>query len=167
MKKIDNNLKLIYVHKIGINSKNEGLYEFIFSKDPTNIDIEGWQWDLSPACDNAEPPEADRVDLILNLKTDKFDLFCLHEAVDREYMHGYHLIHALAYEIESNGDDESFGENEYDEGWDIIGDSSEINEIPLLVFHYGVSVQDVVDKFYERDIVLQNNEFIEGKNINV
>lgn len=167
MKKIDKNLKLIYVHKIGVNSKNEGLYEFIFSKDPTYIDIDGWSWDISPACDNAEPPEEEYVDLILNLKTDKFQLFCLHEAVDREYMHGYHLIHALAYEMENEDEDGDYDSNEYDDGWDIGEDSSEMSDMPLLVFHYGISVQDVVDKFYERDIVLQNNEFVQGNNIEV
>ena len=38
----DNKLKLIYVLKIGYNSKFEGLYEFIFSLDETNVDEEGW-----------------------------------------------------------------------------------------------------------------------------
>jgi len=96
----DDKLKLIYVNKIGYNAKGEGLYEFIFSLDPTNVDIEKWSWDLSPACDNAIPPTEEYIDAIFNLKTSSFDLFCLHEAVDREYMHGYHTIHALAYEIE-------------------------------------------------------------------
>ena len=82
----DKKLKLIYVLKIGYNSKNEGLYEFIFSLDETNIDIEGWCWDLVPACDNAQPPTTDYINAIFNLKTSTFDLFCLHEAVDRQYM---------------------------------------------------------------------------------
>ena len=96
----DKQLKLIYILKIGYNTKGDGLYEFIFSKDPTNIDINGWQWDLSPACDNSQPPTEDYTDAVYSLKTKSFDLFCLHEAVDREYMHGYHTIHALAYEVE-------------------------------------------------------------------
>lgn len=164
MKKLDKNLKLIYVHKIGENAKNEGLYEFIFSKDPTHIDMEGWFWDMSPACDNAEPPEQEYIDLILNLKTDKFNLFCLHDAVDREYMHGYHLIHALAYEKEKENDGTEI-DNEYSDGWNI--DGTEIGEVPLLVFHYGSTLQEVQDSLYERDIVLNNNEFVEGKNINI
>ena len=52
----DKKLKLIYILKIGYNTKDEGLYEFIFSLDHTNIDVEGWCWDLNPACDNAIPP---------------------------------------------------------------------------------------------------------------
>jgi len=98
-------LKLIYIKKIGYNTKDEGLYEFIFSLDPENIDVEGWCWDLNPACDNAMPPTEDYIEAILNLKTSSFDMFCLHEAVDREYMHGYHTIHALAFETEREEDD--------------------------------------------------------------
>ena len=165
MKKTDKDLKLIYVHKTGINSKGEGLYEFLFSKDPSNVDIDNWCWDLSPACDNAVPPEDSYVDLTLNLKTDKFILFCLHEAVDREYMHGYHLIHALAYEKEIE-DDGSTIENEYDDGWN-IGEDGLIDDVPLLVFHYGITISEVTDKFYERDIVLNNGEFVEGSNISI
>ena len=163
MKKLDKDLKLIYVYKNGENSKGEGIYEFIFSKDPTKIDIAGWGWDLEPACDNAEPPDKDHIDLILNLKTDKFKLFCLHEAVDREYMHGYHLIHALAYEEETElGDDLNIS---YDSGWD-LGDGG-MDELPLLVFHYGTTLKNIEDSFYERDIILNNNEFVESKNIEI
>jgi hypothetical protein len=43
---MDEDLKLIFVLKIGYNTKGDGLYEFIFSKDPTKIDVEGWCWDL-------------------------------------------------------------------------------------------------------------------------
>jgi len=143
MKYDENKLKLIYINKIGYNSKGEGLYEFIFSNDPTNIDVEGWCWDLSPACDNALPPTKDYVDAIINLKTSSFDLFCLHEAVDREYMHGYHTIHALAYEIEKQDND----------------------DLPLLVFHYGMSLSKIKDMLTSRKIILKNNEFVEISSI--
>jgi len=146
-------LKLIYVLKIGYNSKGEGLYEFIFSTDETNIDVEGWSWDIDPAVDNAEPPEEEFIDEIFNLKTSSFDLFCLHEAVDRPYMHGYHNIHALAYEIEKVDDD---GFNQYEE---MFEDS---DEKPLLVFHYGMTFERVKDLLYERKIILRDNQFIES-----
>lgn len=154
MKNTDNHF-LIYVLKIGYNSKGEGLYEFIFSDDITNIDPEGWCWDLSPACDNATPPTDDYVTKILNLKTDKFDLTCLHEAVDREYMHGYHTIHALAYESEKEND----GFDSYDDMF------SEDSDVPLLVFHYGMSLDKIIDLLEPRNIILRNNEFIESSKI--
>jgi hypothetical protein len=155
----DNKLKLIYILKIGYNSKEEGLYEFIFSLDETNIDTEGWCWDISPACDNAMPPTGDFVNAVINLKTSSFDLFCLHESVDREYMHGYHTIHALAYEIERE-DGGVGGFSDYEKMFE--GDN---NDIPLLVFHYGMTLTKIKDMFSARKIILKNDEFIETSSI--
>ena len=154
----DKTLKLIYVLKIGYNAKDEGLYEFIFSIDPTNIDVEGWCWDLEPACNNAEAPTEDYINAIFNLKTASFDLFCLHEAVDREYMHGYHTIHALAYEIEKESDDTAF--SDYEQMFEGNND-----EIPLMVFHYGISLEKVKNILSSRKIILKNNEFVETSSI--
>lgn len=150
----DNKLKLIYVLKVGYNARGEGNYEFIFSSNPDNIDVEGWCWDISPACDNALPPAEDFVDELISLKTKSFDLFCLHEAVDREYMHGYHTIHALAYEVEKDGDE---NRDDYDKLF-----NEENDDIPLLVFHYGMSLAKVKDLLNSRKIILnKNNEFVE------
>jgi hypothetical protein len=152
-------LKLIYVLKIGYNSKDEGMYEFIFSLDETNVDEEGWCWDLSPACDNALPPTGDYVNEILNLKTSTFDLFCLHEAVDRPYMHGFYTIHALAYETGKEGG-ESDGYAQYDS---IFNPDEE--DLPLLVFHYGMTLAKVKELLYARKIILKNKEFVETSSI--
>jgi hypothetical protein len=149
----DDNLKLIYVLKIGYNAKDEGLYEFIFSSDPTNIDVEGWMWDISPACNNADPPTEDYIDAIFNLKTSTFDLFCLHEAVDREYMHGYHTIHALAYETEKESD-ANF--SDYEQMFE-----NDNEDVPLLVFHYGMTLKKVKALLDVRKIILKGNEFVE------
>lgn len=151
----DEKLKLIYVLKIGYNSKEEGLYEFIFSTDETNIDMEGWCWDISPACDNALPPTEEFIDAVFNLKTKSFDLFCLHEAVDREYMHGYYTIHALAYEIPPQKNDGD-GFSDYEKMFENDND-----DIPLLVFHYGMSLRKIKEMLEPRKIILKNNEFIE------
>lgn len=155
----DSKLKLIYVLKIGYNSKNEGLYEFIFSIDESNVDVEGWCWDLEPACNNAMPPTEDFINAVFNLKTSSFDLFCLHEAVDRPYMHGYHTIHALAYEVEKkdeNGNTLSDFDNMFTE---------ENADVPLLVFHYGMTLAKVKDLLNSRRIILKNNEFVETSSI--
>jgi len=158
----DSQLKLIFVLKIGYNSKGEGLYEFIFSKNPENIDVEGWCWDISPACDNAMPPTEDYIDAVYSLKTSSFDLFCLHEAVDREYMHGYHTIHALAYEIEKQIDENGNGRyGDYDE----MFNNKEDDDLPLMVFHYGMTLEKVKEILGARKIILKNNEFIEVSSI--
>lgn len=152
-------LKLIYVLKIGYDSKNNGLYEFIFSNDITNIDAESWCWDISPAINNARPPEKEYIDKIINLKTNSFDLFCLHEAVDREYMHGYHTIHALAYETDKNIDN---GFEDYETMFDDNDDDN-----PLLVFHYGMSLTTIIELLDSRKIILRNDEFIEVSSIEI
>jgi hypothetical protein len=165
----NNELKLIYVLKIGYNSKHQGLYEFIFSKNPTNIDYEEWGWNLEPACDNANPPTDDYVDAVYSLQTDSFDLFCLHEAVDREYMHGYYNIHCLAYEKERE-EDNYYDEGKYDNIFDQLGAEDEEydeNGIDVLVFHYGMSLDDVEKTLIERDIILRKNQFIQSKNIKI
>ena len=161
---MNNDLKLIYVLKIGYNSKNQGLYEFVFSKDPTNIDYEKWGWDLTPACDNANPPEEDFVDQIYSLQTDSFDLFCLHEAVDREYMHGYYNIHCLAYEQYR----EDSGYDDYENIFDQLGGKEETeSDIDVLVFHYGMTLENVENVLYQRDIILRKDKFIQSKNIKI
>jgi len=150
------NLKLIYIYKIGTTSKGDGLYEFILSEDPTNIDSESWGWELSPACDNAQPPSEDYYDKIISLKTDKFSLTCLHEAVDREYMHGYHNIHALAYENDEISTD----------GFESYEDLDNYDK-PLLVFHYGMSLNDIKGVLSDRDIILNGDKLVEPKDVKI
>lgn len=152
----EDDLKLIYVLKIGYNTQGEGLYEFIFSIDETNIDVEGWCWDLEPAIDNAFPPTEEYINAIYSLKTKDFDLYCLHEAADRPYIHGYHTIHALAYEIEYEGEDnEEDGFNQYEDMF-----SEDDSDEPLLVFHYGITLGKIKEMLYERKIILKGKEFI-------
>jgi hypothetical protein len=158
-----NELKLIYVLKIGYNSKNQGLYEFIFSKNPTNIDYDSWGWDINPACDNAQAPTDEYIDEIYSLQTDSFDLFCLHEAVDREYMHGYYNIHCLAYEMEKEDAIDDY-ENIFDR---LGGEEKEDVGVDVIVFHYHMTLEDVEKTLYERDIILRKDKFIQSKNIKI
>jgi len=163
----NNELKLIYVLKIGYNSKNQGLYEFIFSKNPTNIDYDSWGWDLEPACDNAQPPTDEYISEIVSLQTDSFDLFCLHEAVDREYMHGYYNIHCLAYEKERE-DNNYIDDDKYNNIFEGLSEEeTEEAGIDVLVFHYGMSLDDVEKTLIERDIILRKDKFVQTKNIKI
>lgn len=130
-------LRLIYVLKIGYNSKGEGLYEFIFSKDTSNIDSVKWGWEEMPANGNADPPTNSYIDLVVSLKTDKIDLICLHELNDRRYIDGYYTIHALAYQNIDNDDS------------DLVYD----DEVSIIVFHYGMKLSEVKDILYSRDLI--------------
>jgi hypothetical protein len=159
MTKVSNDdLKLIYVHKIGINSKNENLFEFIFSDDDTNIDNEGWGWDIKPACDNALQPTKEYISKILPVKIKSFNLWCLQESIDCEYMHGYHNIHALAYEIENENID---GFDDYNT---LLNND---DDMPLMVFHYGMSLSKVIEMFESRKFTKIKNELIESSSYDV
>jgi hypothetical protein len=154
MPKKSEELKLVYVLKIGYNSLGEGLYEFIFAKDINPIideeTIKDLLWDQSPASskDNALPPTDELIDEIYSLKTKKFDLWCLHEANDRAYIDGVYTIHCLAYEQEMQ-EDYSFDDYE-----DMFEQDTEPNA-PILVFHFGMTYQDISDLLYARDIILE------------
>ena len=80
----------------------------------------------------------------------------MHEANDRPYIHGYHTIHALAYE--NDDPTESNVESEFDMIYD---------DLPLLVFHYGMSIDEVKDVLYERDISLQDDKFVHNTQIKI
>ena len=169
MKHNPEELKLIYVHKAGYNTKNEGLYEFVFSKEPETIDYENWCWDATPACDNALPPTEGFYDESYELRTDKFDLFCLHEAVDRPYLHGYYNIHCLAYEdpdSERAPTDEDYDDydNMFNSGYQ---ESNKHDDGKILVFHYRMTLQDVEDLLYEKDIILKGKQFTTATNISI
>lgn len=159
----EEDLKLIYILKIGYNSKGEGLYEFIFSIDETNVDIDGWCWNLSPACDNSEAPEKDYINAIYNLKTSSFNLVCLHESVTRSYIHGYHNIIALAYEDIDDEIDQPDAFNQYENLFEKEADE----DAPVLVFHYGTTLEQIKEMLYERKVILKGNEFVESSTIDL
>lgn len=141
-------LKLVYVLKIGYDTKGQGLYEFIFSKDPASIDTDSIGWNAMPAAGNAEPPSEESIDKILSLKTNKIDLKCLHDLEDRKYLDGYYTIHCLAYE-------------------DIESDNSDVmyDETKLIVLHYGTTLTEVKDLFLERDILLKETDFVKSLSV--
>lgn len=138
--KQETDLRLIYVLKIGYHANGKGLYEFIFSKDPSSVDAEKWGWKVMPAAGNAEAPDEDHIDAILSLTTDKINLVCLHELNDRAYIDGYYTFHALAYQ-------------------DLDDDSADMmyDELPILVFHYGMKLKEVEDALYTRDLIFKKS----------
>jgi len=124
--------KLVFVNELGPNFKGDNLYEFIFS---TEKEIDGEGWDSFPAGGNPQPPHIDFISKVGVLKSDKVklnviqnsDFFSIYDAVDN--------VIALAWEDV---------ENEY-------YDESQTR----LVFHFGDTEEKVIDKLYERDIVLK------------
>lgn len=127
-------MKLIYINKVGKEWNGTYVYEFLFSNSIENVD--GDEWDSVPASGRPEPPHPEFVKSFGVLKTDiKFNLvqesdtFALWDAVDG--------IVAL--------------------GWEDVDDYDVYPESRLW-FKFGSDINEVNDKLYERDLVLEYNK---------
>ena len=122
---------LIYINGLGPNYKGDNMYEFIFSD---SLDVDGEEWDSQPANGYPKPPQIEFIkkvgvlkdsDIKLSLIQDS-DFFGMRDAMDG--------IICLGWEIESD----------------------EIRVLNTrLVFKFGELEQEVKDKLYERDVVLE------------
>jgi hypothetical protein len=123
---------LIYINGMGPNYKGENIYEFIFSD---SIDeVWGENWEAKPANGYPTPPDVEHVkkvgvltngEITLELVQES-DVFSVQDAIDG--------VLALGWEKEEDID---------------------FSLVKRLVFKYGDQEQDVKDKLYERDLVLQ------------
>jgi hypothetical protein len=124
--------KLIYINGLGPNYKGDNIYEFIFSD---TLEVWGENWESKPANGYPLPPDIDHIkkvgvlrngEITLELIQDS-DVFSLIDATDD--------VIALAWEKESEELDFSI--------------------ITRLVFKFGQTEDEVKNKLYERDIVLE------------
>lgn len=125
--------KLIYINGLGPNYKGDNIYEFIFSD--TIEDVWGENWESKPANGYPLPPDIEYIkkvgvlrngEITLELVQDS-DVFSIIDATDD--------VIALGWEKEVDGIDFSI--------------------IKRLVFKFGQTEEEVKDKLYERDIVLE------------
>lgn len=125
--------KLIYINGLGPNYKGDNIYEFIFSD--TIEDVWGENWESKPANGYPLPPDIEYIkkvgvlrngEITLELVQDS-DVFSIIDATDD--------VIALGWEKEIDGIDFSI--------------------IKRLVFKFGQTEEEVKDKLYERDIVLE------------
>ena len=123
---------LIYINGMGPNYKGENIYEFIFSDSID--DVWGENWEAKPANGYPSPPDVEHVkkvgvltngEITLELVQES-DVFSVQDAIDG--------VLALGWEKEEDID---------------------FSLVKRLVFKYGDQEQDVKDKLYERDLVLQ------------
>lgn len=124
--------KLIYINGLGPNYKGDNIYEFIFSD---TLEVWGENWESKPANGYPLPPDIEHIkkvgvlrngEITLELIQDS-DVFSLIDATDD--------VIALAWEKESEELDFSI--------------------ITRLVFKFGQTEDEVKNKLYERDIVLE------------
>lgn len=124
--------KLIYINGLGPNYKGDNIYEFIFSD---TLEVWGENWDSKPANGYPLPPDIEYIkkvgvlrngEIALELIQDS-DVFSLIDATDD--------VIAL--------------------GWEKETEELDFSITKRLVFKFGQTEEEVKNKLYERDIVLE------------
>jgi len=120
--------KLIYVNGLGPNYKGDNLYEFIFSD---NLDVWGDSWESKPSNGYPSPPEIQYIKKVGVLRNTDVKLELIQNSDFFCMIDAMDDVVALAWETEEN-------ENQ-----------------KRMVFRFGVSEQEIKDKLYERDLILE------------
>jgi hypothetical protein len=120
---------LIYVNGLGPNYRGDNMYEFIFGE---SLDVWGEKWDSKPASGYPEPPEIDYVTRVGTLRNTSMNLELIQKSDYMGMTDAMEDIIALAWET----------------------DESSENQIRL-VFRFGETENKVMDKLYERDLILE------------
>lgn len=124
--------RLIYINGMGPNFRGDNIYEFIFSD---TLEVFGENWESKPANGYPLPPDMEYIkkvgtlvheEIVFELVQDS-DVFSVIDSMDN--------VIALGWEKETNDIDFSL--------------------IKRLVFQFGDTEEDVKNKLYERDIILQ------------
>jgi hypothetical protein len=119
---------LIYVNGLGPNYKGDNLYEFIFSD---SLDVWGEAWDNRPSNGYPQPPDLKYIKKVGVLRDTDVKLELIQNSDFFSVMDAMDDIIALAWETED-----------------------ETNK-KRMVFRFGVPEQEIKDKLYERDLVLE------------
>ena len=128
---------LVFVNGLGSNYRGNKTYEFIFSQ---TTDVFGDDWDTVPANGNPTPPDTEEIKKVGVLNRDGIDMELIQNSDFFCMKDAIDNVVALAWENDSDKDER-------------------------LVFHFGMTEQQVKDKLYEKDIILEfYKEFEEDGN---
>lgn len=119
---------LIYVNGLGPNYKGDNLYEFIFSD---SLDVWGDSWESKPSNGYPTPPELQYIKKVGVLRDTDIKLELIQNSDFFSMIDAMDDVIALAWE------------------------SEEIDNKKRIVFRFGETEEEVKDKLYERDLVLQ------------
>ena len=118
---------LIYVNGLGPNYKGDNLYEFIFSD---SLDVWGDSWDSRPSNGYPSPPDLHHIKKVGVLRNTDVKLELIQNSDFFCMIDAMDDVVALAWET----DDE---------------------DGKRLVFRFGMTEQQIKDKLYERDLILE------------
>ena len=123
---------LIYINALGPNYKGDNIYEFIFSD---STDAWGENWESKPANGYPLPPDIEHIKKVGVLKNGEITLELIQNSDVFSIMDATDDVIAL--------------------GWESEGENLDFSIIKRLVFKFGQTEEEVKDKLYERDIVLE------------
>ena len=118
---------LIYVNGLGPNYKGDNLYEFIFSD---SLDVWGEYWESKPSNGYPGPPELKYIKKVGVLRNTDIKLELIQNSDFFCMIDAMDDVVALAWE--TNDEDGK-----------------------RLVFRFGMTEQQIKDKLYERDLILE------------
>jgi len=120
--------KLIYVNGLGPNYKGDNLYEFIFSD---NLDVWGDSWESKPSNGYPGPPELHHIKKVGVLRNTDVKLELIQNSDFFCMIDAMDDVVALAWETD------------------------EFENQKRMVFRFGMLEQEIKDKLYERDLILE------------
>lgn len=118
---------LVFVNGLGANYKGNKTYEFVFSK---NNDVWGDDWDTNPANGNPTTPDINEIEKVGVLNREGIEMELVQNSDFFCMKDAVDKVVALAWEEDKDLENR-------------------------LVFHYGMTEQEVKDKLYEKDIILE------------
>jgi hypothetical protein len=118
---------LVFVNGLGSNYRGNKIYEFIFSE---NNEVWGDDWDTVPANGNPTSPNINEIKKVGVLNREDIDMELIQNSDFFCMKDAVDKVIALAWESDKDIDDR-------------------------IVFHYGMTEQEVKDRLYEKDIILE------------
>ena len=119
---------LIYVNGLGPNYKGDNLYEFIFSD---TLDVWGESWDNRPSNGYPQPPDLKYIKKVGVLRDTDVKLELIQNSDFFSMIDAMDDVIALAWE------------------------SDDDNTKKRMVFRFGTPEQEIKDKLYEKDLLLE------------
>jgi len=119
---------LIYVNGLGPNYKGDNIYEFIFSEE---LDVWGEGWDSNPCGSYPQPPSLEHVKKVGVLKNTDIKLELIQNSDFFCMTDALDDVVSLAWE------------------------SDMYNQTKRLVFRFGETEENIKNKLYERDLILE------------
>ena len=118
---------LVFVNGLGANYKGNKTYEFVFSKTD---DVWGDDWDTNPANGNPTTPDINEIEKVGVLNREGIEMELVQNSDFFCMKDAVDRVVALSWEEDKDIENR-------------------------LVFHYGMTEQEVKDKLYEKDIILE------------